>query len=59
VPELLEKYNVSQQQFQGALILDTIMNYDPTDNSQTIPGGFGFKFVRQLFVQNYIIITFL
>ena len=37
VPRLLEHYSIAYTDFQGAIILDTIMNYDDTPMSQKIP----------------------
>lgn len=40
VPRLLAHYNISGENFQGAIILETILNYDETDNSQNLPEFF-------------------
>ena len=36
VPEVLQRYNSG---FEGAIILDTVMNYNASANSQVLPPG--------------------
>lgn len=47
VQNLTEFLNSTGSSFQGAIILDTVFNYDDTPNSQNLPAGFCFGFPQQ------------
>lgn len=44
VPNILDEYNIPYSNFQGALILETMMNWDNTEKSQSLPTGFDVVF---------------
>ena len=39
IPTILEQHHISPDTFHGAYILDTVLNYDNTPHSQTLPEG--------------------
>lgn len=47
VQNLTEYLKSTGSSFQGAIILDTVLNYDDTPNSQNLPAGFSFGFPQQ------------
>lgn len=47
VQNLTEHLNNTGSSFQGAIILETVLNYNDTPNSQIIPSGFSVSFPKQ------------
>lgn len=47
VQNLTEYLKSTGSSFQGAIILDTVLNYDDTPNSQNLPASFSFGFPQQ------------
>ena len=47
VQNLTEYLNNTGSSFQGAIILDTVLNYNDTPNSQMVPVGFNVGFPQQ------------
>jgi len=47
IPKLTQKFPNQLSQFQGAIILDTIMNFNNTPNAQTTPEDFSVAFPSQ------------
>ena len=47
VQNLTEYLNNTGSGFQGAVILDTVLNYDDTPNSQMLPTGFNLGFPEE------------
>ena len=47
VQNLTEHLNNTGSSFQGAIILETVLNYNDTPNSQIIPSGFRVGFPKQ------------
>jgi len=47
VQNLTEYLNSTGASFQGAIILDTVLNYNDTPNSQRLPAGFDVAFAQQ------------
>ena len=47
VQNLTEYLNTTGSSFQGAVILDTVLNYDDTPNSQKLPAGFSIGFPEE------------
>ena len=47
VQNLTEYLSNTGSSFQGAIILDTVLNYDDTPNSQKLPMGFSSGFPQQ------------
>ena len=44
--QVLDPYDIPHENFQGALILETMMNWDSTNHSQLVPEGL--EFVRDI-----------
>lgn len=47
VQNLTEYLNNTGSRLQGAIILDTVLNYNDTPNSQMVPTGFNLGFPQQ------------
>ena len=47
VQNLTEYLNNTGSSFQGAIILDTVLNYNDTSNSQMVPIGFNVVFPQE------------
>ena len=47
VQNLTEHLNNTGSSFQGAIILDTVLNYNDTSNSQMLPAGFNLVFSQE------------
>jgi len=48
IPKLTQRFPNQLSQFQGAIIFDTIMNFNNTPNAQTTPEGFSMAFPSQV-----------